>query len=49
MINQVVYEKQIAELELLRLLAEADEDVKKNNLFDAKSVFDDIKKQLKKE
>jgi len=49
LISQVVYEKQLAELELLKLLAEAEDDASKNQIFEAKSVFSDLKNQLKKD
>ncbi|MFA5719757.1 MAG: type II toxin-antitoxin system Phd/YefM family antitoxin [Acholeplasmataceae bacterium] len=47
LLNQTVYETLIAELELLRLLAEADESVSKGDLIEAKSAFDKIRKELK--
>jgi hypothetical protein len=49
LISQVVYEKQLAELELLRLLAEAEDDVSQNQIFEAENVFNDLKNQLKKD
>jgi len=48
LLNQAVYEKQVAELELLRMLAEADNDVIHNRLVDASSAFDEVKNLLKK-
>lgn len=47
LINQTVYERQLAELELLRLLAEAEDSVNKGDVIDAKSAFDKIRKELK--
>jgi prevent-host-death family protein len=49
LINQTVYERQLAELELLRLLAEADNDVLRGDIVDAKSVFEEINKTFNKE
>lgn len=46
LINQAVYERQMAELDLLRQLAEAEADVSFRRIVDAKSVFDDLMKQL---
>ena len=48
LLNQAVYEKQVAELELLRMLAEADNDVIHNRLVDASTAFDEVKNLLKK-
>ncbi len=47
LINQTVYERQLAELELLRLLAEAEDSVSKGDVIDAKAAFDKIRKELK--
>ena len=47
LINQTVYERQLAELELLRLLAEAEDSVNKGDVIDAKTAFDKIRKELK--
>ncbi|HOF43186.1 MAG TPA: type II toxin-antitoxin system prevent-host-death family antitoxin [Bacilli bacterium] len=47
LIDQTVYERQLAELELLRLLAEAEDSVNKGDVIDAKSAFDKIRKELK--
>lgn len=48
LLNHAVYEKQVAELELLRMLAEADNDVIHNRLVDASTAFDEVKNLLKK-
>lgn len=47
LINQTVYDSQMAELELLRLLAESDEDIRSNNVIDAKVAFNKLKNELK--
>ena len=47
LINQTVYERQLAELELLRLLAEAEESVNKGDVIDAKLAFNKIREELK--
>jgi len=47
LLNQTVYESQLAELELLRFLAEAEESVTNNDVIDAKLAFDRIRKELK--
>jgi PHD/YefM family antitoxin component YafN of YafNO toxin-antitoxin module len=47
LINQTVYEKQMAELELLRLLSEADDSVNKKDVVDARQAFAEIRKGLK--
>lgn len=47
LINQTVYERQLAELEILRLLAEAEDSVNKGDVIDAKIAFDKIRKGLK--
>jgi len=45
LIHQAVYERQMAELDLLRQLAKAEADASSNRVVDAKSVFDDLKKR----
>ena len=47
LLNQTVYEKQMAELELLRLLSEAEQSVNEKDLVDAKNAFDEIRKGIK--
>ncbi len=47
LINQTVYERQLAELELLRLLAEAEDSVNKEDVIDAKLAFSKIREELK--
>lgn len=47
LLNQTVYEKQMAELELLRLLLEAEQSVNEKDLVDAKNAFDEIRKGIK--
>lgn len=48
LLNQAVYEKQVAELELLRMLAEADHDIIHNRLVDASTAFDEVENLLKR-
>jgi prevent-host-death family protein len=47
LINQTVYEKQLAELELLRLLSEAEDSITKGDVIAAKKAFEKIRKDLK--
>ena len=49
LINQAVYDRQMAELELLRLLAEAEQDVQFGQLVEMNQAFDAVKKALLKE
>lgn len=46
LINQSVYESQMAELELLKKLSESEEDIQNNRVFDADSVFKELKEEL---
>lgn len=47
LLNHTVYEAQLAELELLRLLAEAEDSISKNDVIDARVAFERIRKELK--
>jgi PHD/YefM family antitoxin component YafN of YafNO toxin-antitoxin module len=47
LLNQTVYEKQMAELELLRLLSEAEDSVIKHDVIEARQAFAEIRKGLK--
>lgn len=47
LLNQDVYERQLAELQFFRLLAESEESINKNNLIDAKLAFSRIRKYFK--
>ncbi len=46
LLNQAMYERLMSELELLRLLAEADQDVRSSQVIEAKQAFDVIKQGL---
>lgn len=47
LINQTVYENQLAELELLRLLSEADDSFKRNDVIEAKEALKNLRNDLK--
>lgn len=47
LVNQTLYEKQMAELELLRLLSEAEESVNKKDVMDARLALSEIRKGIK--
>ncbi|MGI6782252.1 MAG: type II toxin-antitoxin system Phd/YefM family antitoxin [Acholeplasmataceae bacterium] len=47
LLSQYVYEKQLAELELLKSLAIAEDDVNKGHLMDSEVVFSSVKKKIK--
>lgn len=47
LINQTLYENQMAELDLLRLLSEAEESVNKKDIVDARIALSEIRKGIK--
>lgn len=47
LVDHILYEQQVAELELLRALAEGEKDVDDQRLSTLKDVFQSIKNQLK--
>lgn len=47
LLNQTVYENQMAELELLRLLSEAEDSFNKKDVVDVKTAFSEIRNGLK--
>lgn len=47
LLNQTLYEKQMAELDLLRLLSEAEESVNKKDVMDARLAFAELRKGIK--
>ncbi|HBT59658.1 MAG: type II toxin-antitoxin system prevent-host-death family antitoxin [Bacilli bacterium] len=48
LINQTVYEQQMAELELLKMLAEAESDVNRGDVIEIEEAFKTVKSQLNK-
>ena len=48
LINQTVYEQQMAELELLKMLAEAERDVNRGDVIEIEEAFKTVKSQLNK-
>lgn len=48
LINQTVYEQQMAELEILTLLVEADSDVNKGDVIEVEEAFKTVISQLNK-
>lgn len=47
LINHTVYENQLAELELLRLLSESDDSFKRNDVIEAKEALEKLRNDLK--
>ncbi|MBG0762233.1 type II toxin-antitoxin system Phd/YefM family antitoxin [Acholeplasma laidlawii] len=48
LINQTVYEQQMEELELLKMLAEAESDVNRGDVIEIEEAFKTVKSQLNK-